>query len=167
LEYIIPSKYLAVLKLETDKEGVIHAYGQNCVKEYLQKERWNLAQASHSKSISMTITINDVDQERCGNFLWDLAHKAIRDKFDFNFDLDTSDSVYGNAGSVQANSIAVDEFEAHHTIVKRAFQYLSQSPVPPDRGHRVAYGVLAALSPGLPAPARGQRNRCATADRAV
>ncbi|KAJ7268857.1 hypothetical protein B0H12DRAFT_71828 [Mycena haematopus] len=36
----------------------------------------------------MTITSQNVDQERCGNFLWDLAHKANRDNC--SFDLSTA-----------------------------------------------------------------------------
>lgn len=71
----------------------------------------------------MTITINNVDQELCGHFLWDLAHKAIRDKFNFNLDGDASNALHGGRGT-----IAVDEFEAHHTIVTRAFEYLSKPP---------------------------------------
>lgn len=66
----------------------------------------------------MTITINNVDQELCGHFLWDLAHKAIRDKFKFDFD--AASTLHSSNQAI----IAVDEFEAHHTIVTRAFEYL-------------------------------------------
>ncbi|GAW18341.1 hypothetical protein ANO14919_078160 [Xylariales sp. No.14919] len=116
LEHIIKTKYAAVLKLE-DKE----VYGQDGIRDYLYKERDNLDRLSQSKeraTISMTITINNVDQEICGHFLWDLAHKAIRDKFRFDFD--------AASNSLQSNkvTVAVDEFEAHRTIVKRAFEYL-------------------------------------------
>jgi hypothetical protein len=68
----------------------------------------------------MTITINNVDQDLCGHFLWDLAHKAIRDKFKFDFD------AASNALHNSQAAIALDEFEAHHTIVTRAFEYLSK-----------------------------------------
>ncbi|KAJ7228129.1 hypothetical protein B0H12DRAFT_1030126 [Mycena haematopus] len=116
LEYIIRNKYSAVLKVEDDC-----VYGQDGFKEYLEKEKVSSSQVSHSREsaiISMTITIQNVDQEQCGNFLWDLAHKANRDNF--SFDLANT--------SRNTLSIAVDEFEAHHTIVKRAFEYLRKDP---------------------------------------
>jgi hypothetical protein len=73
-----------------------------------------------SATISMTITVKNVDVETCGNFLWDLAHKANRDRFNFDF------------GAYQASNtaakIAVDELDAHHTIVLKAFQYLNEEP---------------------------------------
>jgi Cdc6-like AAA superfamily ATPase len=84
LKYIIKNKYSAVLKLE-DK----HVYGKDGVQDYLQKEKDTSGKSSQFKerpTISMTITINNVDQELCGHFLWDLAHKGIRDKFKFDFD---------------------------------------------------------------------------------
>ncbi|KAJ7898401.1 hypothetical protein B0H13DRAFT_2252255 [Mycena leptocephala] len=77
LEYIIKNKYSA------------HVYGKDGVQDYLQKEKDTSGKSSQSKerpTISMTITINNVDQELCGHFLWDLAHKGIRDKFKFDFD---------------------------------------------------------------------------------
>ncbi|KAL7936390.1 hypothetical protein V8C35DRAFT_295371 [Trichoderma chlorosporum] len=122
LEYIIKSKYSAVLKLE---DGCV--FGQDGVKEYLRKDIDSTGRTSNTKdraTISMTITINNVDQELCGHFLWDLAHKAIRDKFDFNLDGDASNALHGGS----RGTIAVDEFEAHHTIVTRAFEYLSKPP---------------------------------------
>ncbi|KAH0522734.1 hypothetical protein TsFJ059_006533 [Trichoderma semiorbis] len=121
LEYIIKNKYSAVLKLD---DGCV--FGQDGVKEYLRKDIDSSGRASNTKdraTISMTITINNVDQELCGHFLWDLAHKAIRDKFNFNLDGDASNALHGGR-----DTIAVDEFEAHHTIVTRAFEYLSKSP---------------------------------------
>ncbi|PTB50785.1 hypothetical protein M431DRAFT_523482 [Trichoderma harzianum CBS 226.95] len=121
LEYIIKNKYSAVLKLD---DGCV--FGQDGVKEYLRKDIDSSGRASNTKdraTISMTITINNVDQELCGHFLWDLAHKAIRDKFNFNLDGDASNALHGGRGT-----IAVDEFEAHHTIVTRAFEYLSKPP---------------------------------------
>ncbi|KAJ7265862.1 hypothetical protein B0H12DRAFT_173738 [Mycena haematopus] len=116
LQYIIKNKYSAVLKVEGD-----HVYCQDGFKEYLEKEKGSLSQASQSRespTISMTINIQNADKEHCGNFLWDLAHKANRDNF--SFDLATA--------SPNKLSIAVNEFEAHHTIVKRAFKYLSKDP---------------------------------------
>ncbi|KAJ7292752.1 hypothetical protein C8J57DRAFT_1043303 [Mycena rebaudengoi] len=118
LEYIIQNKYSAVFKLEDQ-----YVYGKDGVREYLQKEKDTSRKSSQSKerpTISMTITINNVDEEVCGHFLWDLAHKAIRDKFKFDFDA-TSNALH-NSQAV----IALDEFEAHHTIVMRAFEYLSK-----------------------------------------
>jgi hypothetical protein len=119
MQYIIQNKYSAVLKIDDDL-----VYGQDGVKEYLEKKRAGLPSPSRDRgTISMTITINHVDQELCGNFLWDLADKAIRDKFKFQFDSNASNALYS---AVSQGAIAVDEFGAHHTIVKRAFQYLSR-----------------------------------------
>ncbi|KAJ6475541.1 hypothetical protein C8R45DRAFT_1159682 [Mycena sanguinolenta] len=118
LKYIIKNKYSAVLKLEDP-----FVYCKDGVWEYLQKDKDTSGKSRQSKerpTISMTITINNVDQELCGHFLWDLAHKAIRDRFKFDFDA-TSNALH-NSQAV----IALDEFEAHHTIVKRAFEYLSK-----------------------------------------
>ncbi|KAF7368172.1 putative neutral amino acid permease protein [Mycena venus] len=118
LKYIIQNKYSAVLKLEDQQ-----VYGKAGVRDYLQKEKHTSSKSSQSKerpTISMTITINNVDQELCGHFLWDLAHKAIRDKFKFDFDA-TSNALHNSQAA-----IALDEFEAHHTIVTRAFEYLSK-----------------------------------------
>ncbi|KAI0593663.1 hypothetical protein F4775DRAFT_577003 [Biscogniauxia sp. FL1348] len=122
LEYIIKYKYLAVLKLEDDYVDV-----QDGVKEYLQKKKDSASRPSHSKdhaTISMTITINNVDQEQCGHFLWDLADMAIRDKFKFNLDGNASNALHSSS----QGTIAVDEFEANHTIVTRTFEYLSKEP---------------------------------------
>ncbi|KAI0835757.1 hypothetical protein F5Y06DRAFT_118345 [Hypoxylon sp. FL0890] len=123
LQFIIKNKYSAVLKLE---EGYV--YGQDGVKDYLQKDKDTSSKSSHSKdrsTISMTITINNVDQEICGHFLWDLAHKAIRDKFKFEFD---AASPNNSLHSSSPAAITVDEFEAHHTIVTRTFEYLDEEP---------------------------------------
>ncbi|KAL6907289.1 hypothetical protein GGI43DRAFT_257779 [Trichoderma evansii] len=120
LHYIIKNKYSAVLKIDD-----CYIYGQDGVKDYLRKERVSSGQSLSSKdrpTISMTITINNVDQETCGHFLWDLAHKAIRDKFSFNVDGDTSNTLSGS----NWGTIDVDEFDAHYTIVTRAFDYLSK-----------------------------------------
>ncbi|KAI3323634.1 hypothetical protein HD806DRAFT_497394 [Xylariaceae sp. AK1471] len=122
LQYIIENKYSAVLKLE---DGYV--YGQDGVKEYLQKEKAKSDKSPNSKdraTISMTITIENVDQEVCGHFLWDLAHKAIRDKFKFDFDTAGPNSgLHGRQAAITA-----DELEAHHTIVTRAFEYLDREP---------------------------------------
>ncbi|ROV93591.1 hypothetical protein VMCG_08093 [Cytospora schulzeri] len=120
LQYIIKTKYSAVLKLEDD-----YVHGQDGVMDYLQKDKDASGKSSHPKeraTISMSININNVDQELCGHFFWDLAHKVIRDKFKFDFDAATN--ALHNSQAV----IAVDEFEAHHTIVTRAFEYLEQEP---------------------------------------
>ncbi|KAI0116512.1 hypothetical protein GGR51DRAFT_320612 [Nemania sp. FL0031] len=120
LQYIIKNKYSAVLRLEGT-----NVYAHDGIKEYLSKEKDAQGESLHPEerpTISMTITINNVDQEICGHFLWDLAHKAIRDKFKFEFDAN-SNSLHNNQVT-----IGVDEFEAHHTIVLRAFKYLSKEP---------------------------------------
>ncbi|KAJ8122639.1 hypothetical protein O1611_g9793 [Lasiodiplodia mahajangana] len=120
LQYIIKNKYSAVLRLED-----ANVYAQDGIKEYLSKEKDTQGESLHSAerpTISMTITINNVDQELCGHFLWDLAHKAIRDKFTFEFDAN-SNVLHNNKVT-----IGIDEFEAHYTIVLRAFKYLSKEP---------------------------------------
>ncbi|XDG03489.1 hypothetical protein ABKA04_003104 [Annulohypoxylon sp. FPYF3050] len=121
LEFIIKNKYSAVLKLENG-----YVYGQDGVKDYLQRDKDISSKSSRSRdrpTISMTITINNVDQELCGHFLWDLAQKAIRDKFKFDFD---AASANGALHSSNQASIRLDEFEAHHTIITRAFEYLDK-----------------------------------------
>lgn len=122
LEDIITSKYLAILKIDHSPDGAI-VEGQDGALEYLQKEKAH--KVGHSKDqpmISMTININNVEQEIVGHFLWDLAQKAIRDQFRFNLDSAS------NTSNMRQISIAVDEFEAHHTIVMRAFKYLNGEP---------------------------------------
>ncbi|KAK7739678.1 hypothetical protein SLS53_005645 [Cytospora paraplurivora] len=120
LQEVIESNYSAVLKIDGNS-----VYIEDRVKELLQRGKDTPAKSSQDKrqaTISMTITINNVDQEVCGNFFWDLAQKAIRDKFKFDFNA-TSNAL----GSNQA-IIGVEEFDAHRTIVKLAFKYLKQKP---------------------------------------
>ncbi|KAK4445818.1 hypothetical protein QBC34DRAFT_332627 [Podospora aff. communis PSN243] len=136
LQYIIENKYSAVLKIE---DGF--AYGQDGVEQYLRSnEKGRAHRGSDSEgnggrpTISMTITISNVDQEVCGHFLWDLAHKAIRDKFRFEFDTASNSALH--QGGSQA-IISVDEFEAHRTIVNRTFKYLLGMP-PVHRTKKIA-----------------------------
>ncbi|KFY11729.1 hypothetical protein V492_04296 [Pseudogymnoascus sp. VKM F-4246] len=117
LQYIITNKYSAILKLEGD-----YVYGQDGIQAHLEKEKDTSSKSEDNATISMTITINNVDKELCGHFLWDLAHKAIREKFNFNFD--AASALHSSSQAV----IAVNEFEAHHTIVTRAFKYLETHP---------------------------------------
>lgn len=103
------------------------------VRDFLEREKANSAKTAQSKdraTISMTITINNVDQEMVGHFLWDLAHKAIRDKFKFDFDAGSPNSTLQGRQA----AITVDAFEAHHTIVMRAFAYLDQEPRDQTKG---------------------------------
>ncbi|KAI1085491.1 hypothetical protein F5B20DRAFT_5575 [Whalleya microplaca] len=121
LQFIIKNKYSTVLKLE---DGYV--YGQDGVKEYLQKDKDIPGISSQSRdrsTISMTISINNVDQELCGHFFWDLTHKAIRDKFKFDFDAASSNGTLHNTSRA---AITVDEFAAHRTIVSRSFKYLDR-----------------------------------------
>lgn len=116
LQDIIETRYSAILMLEGS-----NVYGRDGVKDYFQEAKRGPSKPLHNETgatISMSINIKNVDQELCGNFFWDLAQKAIRDKFKFDFDI---------ASSIRT-SIAVDEFEAHHTIVRRAFEYLDKEP---------------------------------------
>ncbi|KAM3073649.1 hypothetical protein ACMFMG_004466 [Clarireedia jacksonii] len=120
LQDIISSKYSAVLKIDDSRYGTF-VEDQDGALEYLQKKKDH--KAHHSKdrpTISMTINVNNVDQEIVGHFLWDLAQKAIRDQFRFNFDSASNTS--------HMRTIAVDEFEAHHTIVMSALKYLCEEP---------------------------------------
>ncbi|KAI0139513.1 hypothetical protein F4776DRAFT_592485 [Hypoxylon sp. NC0597] len=120
LQFIIKNKYSAVLKLE---DGYV--YGEDGVKDYLQKEKDVSDKSSHRdrSTISMTISINNVDQELCAHFFWDLAQKAIREKFKFDFDAASPNSALHSSSQAV---IAVDEFEANHTIITRAFEYLEK-----------------------------------------
>lgn len=119
---IITSKYLAVLKID-DSQDEPFVGGQDGALEYLQsKTETKIHHSKDHPTISMTININNVDQEIVGHFLWDLAQKAIRDQFRFNFDIASSTS------HTHQSIVAVDEFEAHHTIVMRALKYLSEEP---------------------------------------
>ncbi|KAJ7619316.1 hypothetical protein FB45DRAFT_1095358 [Roridomyces roridus] len=120
LQYIIKHKYSAVLKVEDS-----YVYTQDGVKDYLEKDRDAANPSAESSTISMTIQINNVNQELCAHFLWDLAHKSIRDKFKFDFDGDMSSGLVSGGGR---GVIAVDEFEGHCTIVQRAFHYLRNAP---------------------------------------
>lgn len=81
----------------------------------------------------MTINIHNADLELCGHFLWDLSERAIREKFNFELKK-ASDSLHNNA------IISVNEFEAHYTIVKRAFQYLEQEPT--DQTKKIGQYVI-------------------------
>ncbi|KAI0479393.1 hypothetical protein GGR56DRAFT_634769 [Xylariaceae sp. FL0804] len=120
LEQIIRNKYSAVLKVEDDC-----VYDRDGVKDYIEKKSDRFTRSSRAEdraTISMSITVNNVDQELCGHFLWDLAHKGIRDRF--KFDLDAAHNTFHNSKA----TIAVNEFEAHHTIVTRAFVFLNREP---------------------------------------
>lgn len=122
LQDIVTSKYLAVLKIDYIQQTA-YVEGQDGALEYLQKAKDHKAQHSKDQpTISMTINISNADQEIVGHFLWDLAQKAIRDQFRFNFD------AASNTLHTSQSTIAVDEFEANHTIAMRAFQYLSGEP---------------------------------------
>ncbi|KAI0551588.1 hypothetical protein F4679DRAFT_538455 [Xylaria curta] len=128
LQYIIKSKYHTILKVVGTTVSA-----HDGVKEYFQKVNDDLNQPSKSRdraTISMNITINNVDQELCGHFLWDLAQKAIRDKFKFDFDASSS-ALHRSQGT-----ISVDEFDAHRTILMRTFEYLKKEP----RGETTAVG---------------------------
>ncbi|KAK6836019.1 hypothetical protein PG987_006514 [Apiospora arundinis] len=102
LKYIIKNKYQAVLKLEDDCVLM-----QDNVKKILQKGedgRHRLSSSQHGPTISMSITINN---------------KSIRDKFKFDFD------GASNRLLSSQNTIEVDEFEAHHSIVKHALKFMA------------------------------------------
>ncbi|KAJ4999255.1 hypothetical protein K4K48_004358 [Colletotrichum sp. SAR 10_66] len=122
LEYVIRTKYSAILSIEDE----YYVYLQDGVEEYLQKVDTSSGQSQQStggSTISMTISINNVDQELCGNFLWDLADMAIRNKFKFNFDGEAFNPAHSSK-----RPLAVDELEANYTIVTQAFKYLSNEP---------------------------------------
>ncbi|KAJ0116751.1 neutral permease protein [Diaporthe amygdali] len=122
LQDIITSKYLAVLKIDCSEDGCF-VEGQDGALEYLQKEEDRKGRQSKDQpTISMTININNVDHEVVGHFLWDLAQKGIRDQFRFNFDSAS------NILHTRQSTIAVDEYEAHHTIAMRALKYLCGEP---------------------------------------
>lgn len=118
LSYIIKNKYDAIFKIE-DEGGFVDV--QDAVSEFLREKSVTPRrppQSEEQATISMTITIHNVDQETCGNFLWDLALKSNRDKFKFDFDADSANK---SQATIQ---IAADELEAHHTIVLSTFKFL-------------------------------------------
>ncbi|KAH7320618.1 hypothetical protein B0I35DRAFT_390482 [Stachybotrys elegans] len=122
LQYVIKHKYSAICNIKDDCIQV-----EDKVKEYLQKVAEASKKSPHQKSdstISMTIQIQNVEQDVVGHFLWDLAHKGIRDKFKFDFNI----AAPGTTLSGSHAAIAVDEFDAHHTIVNRAFKYFKGEP---------------------------------------
>lgn len=121
LEYVIETKYSAVLKLEGN-----HVYVQDGVEEYLQKSETKTGRSQRPEdgsTISMTISINNVGRERCGHFLWDLADMAIRKQYEF-FDSETLSKMHNSS----MRTIAVRELESNYTIVTRAFDFLNDKP---------------------------------------
>lgn len=93
------------------------------IKEYLKQR--NKSPHDHSQEegqprISMTISIHQADRQVCGHFLWDLARHIIRDQFKFDFD--NTALVLGSQ-----SLLAVDEFEAHHHILLKTFEYFHSS----------------------------------------
>ncbi|PNS19328.1 hypothetical protein CAC42_2505 [Sphaceloma murrayae] len=120
LRHIIADKYGDVLKI--DGEFVV---GKDDVVDYIAERSENKGKPQKDEdqsTISMTITINKVDQEMCRHFFWDLTHKAIREKFKFDFDA-AENSRHG-----KNVPISVDEFESHFAIVETSFQYLNDKP---------------------------------------
>ncbi|KAH0440923.1 neutral amino acid permease protein [Colletotrichum camelliae] len=113
LDRIIENRYSSVLRIDNG-----YVYAQEGVQEYLEAKSSSSqrARTKDNGTISMTITINDVDPDQCGSFFWDLAELAVRDKFQFSLQ-----------GSNQRTT-AIDEFRAHHEIVIRAFEYLRSNP---------------------------------------
>lgn len=121
LEYIVKKKYSPVLKLEDDVVMLQDNVGD--ILERGKDSRHKFSSSQRGPTISMNITINNVDQELCQHFLWDLAQKSIRDKFKFDFD-GASNRLLGSQTTIE-----VDEFEAHHSIVKHAFDFLAHDAV--------------------------------------
>ncbi|KAI1328034.1 hypothetical protein F5Y16DRAFT_164087 [Xylariaceae sp. FL0255] len=120
LETVIREKYNAVLKVEDSRVSVADGVGDHLIKD-------GASVIDHMRSrdqstISMTIDIQNVDQEICGHFLWDLAHTALRDKFKFDF---TASSNLLSTGKL---TIGCNQLDAHRTIVTRTFEYLGSEP---------------------------------------
>lgn len=113
---MIENKYPEILG---EHDGFV--YVKDVIRDYLMKTSDTSRTPPPTEQdslISMTITVKNVDQETCGNFLWDLAHKSNREKFKFDF------QEAFNANNSSQTTIAVDEIDAHHTIVQRIFKYL-------------------------------------------
>ena len=122
---MIKTKYSAVLQIQ---DGYVSAL--DGIQEWFEKEKESLSRSPLSDdkdrpSISMTITISNVDHEMCGNFLWDLANMAIREKFKFSSQGNDANVLRNNNGR---GAIIADAFEANHTIVTRTFDYLTKKP---------------------------------------
>ncbi|KAE9569619.1 hypothetical protein CGMCC3_g14171 [Colletotrichum fructicola] len=122
LESAIKTNYSAILKLEDDNVCV-----QDEVEEFLRKGAVALGLPDTVKdhsSISMTISIKSASREQCGHFFWALADRAFRNQFQFNFEGDSFNTFHA-----LGQHISVDEFEANHFIVTRAFEYFRKDPV--------------------------------------
>jgi len=115
---MIEQKYSSILKYE-DYVSILDG-----VDEVVQNERSTTRNtiAAGGPKISATITITDVDQEVCQHFLWDLAHKGIREKFKFDFDAPSSLQRRKKA------EISVNEFDAHLSIVLQTFKFIEAEP---------------------------------------
>ncbi|EWC47917.1 hypothetical protein DRE_02799 [Drechslerella stenobrocha 248] len=112
LKAVIEGLYSDILIVKGDPNEY-YVQAQEGIRDYLQKSQSRLDK--DRATISMTITINNVDPVLCQSFLWDLTHKITRDNF--KFDLNTASS---------KTAIEVDEFDAHRTIVARMFDFLGR-----------------------------------------
>ncbi|KAF4553620.1 Hypothetical protein D9617_6g093510 [Elsinoe fawcettii] len=120
LRHIIDDKYGDVLEVDGDM-----VVGKDDVIDYITQRSEKKARPQKNEdqsTISMSITINNVDQEMCRHFFWDLTHKAIREKFKFDFDA-AENSRHG-----RKVLISVDEFESHLAIVETSFKFLNAKP---------------------------------------
>ena len=122
LKSSIEGKYSAILKLDGElvktQEGV-EDYVQQMAKPVDHK-----ASLQDGPRISMTITINQVDQRRCAHFLWDLTQMAMRDDFRFVFPSDSGSTVHHDGDS----TIALDEFDMNRDIALHAIDYIMSEP---------------------------------------
>ncbi|KAG5817395.1 hypothetical protein H9Q74_000654 [Fusarium xylarioides] len=122
LETVIKTKYSTVLKLKIDGVEV-----QEGIQEYLAKKAEKASTGSdslsrNSSSISMALTLNNVDQNRAAQYFWDLTQMVMQKNFTFDFNNPLKDS------NQNQNRIRVNEFEAHLTFVDQAFRLLRSEP---------------------------------------
>ena len=121
LETVIKTKYSAVLKLS---DGCV--VEQENIRDYLEtraKEKEAAAlrgPASGSRgTISMSIILNNVDEHVAKQFFWDLAHTDMRGQLRTALN-------GGSSGTAFDHRISISEFDSRYTIIKQAFEYLSE-----------------------------------------
>lgn len=139
LQRAIEKKYSPIFELSDN-----HIEVKDSVKDFLL---WQSISAegkpcsSDQSTISMTISINNLQKDHCACFLWEVAQRAIGDKFKFDFNV--------AAAKATAQLIRVDMSEAHHTIVRHAFDYLIGKPTE-EQDEKGLHNISKYLTQSLP-----------------
>ncbi|KAI0387344.1 hypothetical protein F5Y04DRAFT_239985 [Hypomontagnella monticulosa] len=117
LEKKLRAKYSKVLSV-TDNKVVEVVDG---MREFLIKPRLEPRRIDETPRFSATITITKGDRTNVQSFLWQLMHKIN------TYDLVPEDS---ETRKPTKESIQVNEFDAHLTIVRRILQLIDEDPNP-------------------------------------